>query len=95
MKCCEATLINFEVQYNCIMYFKMNGAPYGNILICISLDIMTVILFCLWKAVQGNVENKRCLLDKISNFCISRIKKKNTIYNSSACRFHRRHSNKD
>ena len=35
MKCSEATLVNFEVQYHCIMYFKMNVAPYGNILICI------------------------------------------------------------
>ena len=35
MKCCEATLVNVEVQYHCIMYFKMNVAPYGNILICI------------------------------------------------------------
>ena len=83
------------------MYFKMNGAPYGNILICISLDIMTVILFCLWKAVQGNFENKRCLLDKISHFCISRIFKKirfvpnELLYNSSACRFHRQNANKD
>ena len=23
------------IQYYCIMYFKMNVAPYGNILICI------------------------------------------------------------
>ena len=101
MKCCEATLINFEVQYHCIMYFKMNGAPYGNILICISLDIMTVIPFCLGKQYKEMLKINVVYLIKISHFCISRIfltirfVLNELLYNSSTCRFHRQNYNKD
>ena len=62
---------------------------------------MTVILFCLWKAVQGNFENKRCLPNKIGHFAFHEICFKmrfvlnEVLYNSSAGRFHHLNSNKD
>ena len=37
------------------MYFKMNVAQYGNILICISLDIMTLALFQYKESLKVNV----------------------------------------
>ena len=58
------------------MYFKMNGAPYGNILICISLDIMTVILFCLWKAVKEILKINVVYLIKLVIFAFHEFKKK-------------------
>ena len=80
----------------------MNVAQYGNILICISLDIMTLALFWLRKAVQGKFESKRCLLHKISHFvafeeiCFKiRVVLIELLYNSSACMFHHLNTNKD
>ena len=58
------------------MYFKMNVAPYGNILSCILHKVgyhdSDTILLMESSSQQENFENKRCLLDIISHFCISR-----------------------
>ena len=68
---------------------------------CISLEIMTLILFCLWKALQGNFENKRCLHETLVIFAFHEICFKirfvlnELLYNNSACRFHHLNANKD
>ena len=100
MKCCEATLINFEVQYHCTMHFKMNGAPYGNILICISFgyhDSDTILLKLHKEILKINV----VYLIKLVIFAFHKICFKirfvlnELLYNSSVCRFHHQNYNKD